>query len=696
MATDLWATILGNPVLTLAVGNNATDRGAYHSVDYTGVANTFVVVTATVRRGQAVTWTLIDPGGTAIGAADPNDAQRYRIPLDHLGNVLPPGQNLRVRAQADGLTRTVDIRVVPVITAFAPVPGTYVRPTAHASVFYSYALSALAVSPPASQLDALFEVTTAPLSNTALAHVQWAAVDRSNGDLPFALTHVDASRRGVPLDDEATIRVTVAVPDSGQAPRTLALQRLEPGLAHDFGQGIRVALERFTYAGDHFRVTREDPGNLNLLYSSDWSRLDAVRAPQGYEAGGNLRLNAVTVRLLGTSTVGADTRLRLRGTAWFRRANALPLEVTRTTGAWTIANGTGPGTHAMGDLDFGNLPDEVAHYDPLLVFWEASDDNGATWEPLTVSDNTVYLTAAAPVLTTRAFLNDLGTNVVYTYDSLLAISCDAAAGIAGGDPGAVRDPIARAFQLGPNGANPRVVRLNRTCGAPLRWVYWRDHRAGTSPAQDVNANRSLLDGGNLFTTRTGAVACGVWADMLLIMWALHGKGDGHRVEVVPRTAANLATGNNPPLPVPNAVGGHFLVRRWSYNNHGQLSATNYTHAVASRLRSAVPVPNGGADRAAAQTSGLPGQNNPDPPPSFGNHFIVRDGNNNLFFDPSYGTVAVPRDAWCDGAIAGLLRPNQQAGLQAGYVTQAMGQPDGILANRQCVALRDMATDTWVP
>lgn len=703
MATDLLATFTRTPTLTLAISNNATNRGGYYSVDYTGLPNTYVEVEATTRFGVAVVWSMPGVPISVQGAVHGGDTHKFRIPLNHAGNVLAPGTNITVQAVADGLTRQVAIRVLPTIASFAPLPDTYVRPTGNPSLFYSFDLRPVAVEPTASQLMVKLELRTNPLSNTAVSHVQWTSIEPNNGNQVYAPTIIDAALKGIRLDDAQRVRTSVAVPNSGQATRTIDLIRFAIPTEQDLGNGLKFALDRFEFAGARFAVTREDGAHLNDDYTDRWTRSDAFAAPQCYAAGTNLRLNNVTLRLLTPTAVG-PTQVVVRATAYFRRHNHEPTAVTVATAAWAVPNAQAAGTHVMGNLNFGNLPTEVAHNNPLLVFWEVSSDNGVTWEPLTVSANTVYVTAAAPVAALRVALNDPFTTVAYLYDSLLAISCDAARGLPSpasvpllNQPQArndIRDAIAAAFVLGPLQANPRMVRLNRICGAPLQWAYWHRHREGIRPAQSVNGNRSILDGGNLFTTTTGAVACGVWADMLLAMWAMHGKGDGHRVEVLPRTPANVGLPyTNPPAAVPNAQNGSsFLVRRWSFNNPAHVNANNYTHAVANRLRGA-PVANGAVDRAAAQTSGAYGQNNADPPPSFLNHFIVRDNLANLFFDPSYGTQGVTRDAWCDGAMAGLLSP----GRVAGYVSQQMGDPDGIRANRLSVGLVDLDNaNTWVP
>ncbi len=66
--------------------------------------------------------------------------------------------------------------------------------------------------------------------------------------------------------------------------------------------------------------------------------------------------------------------------------------------------------------------------------------------------------------------------------------------------------------------------------------------------------------------------------------------------------------------------------------------------------------------------GIPGQNNPNPPGSFENHFIVLF--NNQYYDPSYGdgpyggqTLDIAHAAWEDASIDGfyeIIQLNGQA------------------------------------
>jgi hypothetical protein len=263
---------------------------------------------------------------------------------------------------------------------------------------------------------------------------------------------------------------------------------------------------------------------------------------------------------------------------------------------------------------------------------------------------------------------------VYTYDSLLAISCDAANGLGGGagTAQAVRLRIAAAFT--PPNPNPRMQRLNRG-GVPTQLVYWFGHLVGNEPANSVNGGASIPNGGNHFNNPTGSIACGVWADMLIAMWALHGIGDGHCIAVIPRWTLNPAA----------SAATAFLVRNWDYNNHGNLNANAFTHTVVAAL---TPPPQ--PDQAAS-VAGVHGQNQPVPPSAFENHYIVLDNTNNHYYDPSYGTDAALPVSWVNASIAGLVDGTGNAG----FVWDDPTMPNIIRPNARLVRFRDLVTGGFI-
>src|SRR5438046_1383712 len=136
----------------------------------------------------------------------------------------------------------------------------------------------------------------------------------------------------------------------------------------------------------------------------------------------------------------------------------------------------------------------------------------------------------------------------------------------------------------------------------------------------VTNTRELLASGD------GSGQCGSWSEFLLHMYKVHGITGGEKVLIV-RTLQDLAA---------SATG--FLVKNWRFIGPGS-SPQPFTHEMWVECR---------------KLPGIPGQRNPNPPPAFFNHFIVRYGGQ--FYDPSSGAGPTPtQELWELGAIDGLFR-----------------------------------------
>jgi hypothetical protein len=137
----------------------------------------------------------------------------------------------------------------------------------------------------------------------------------------------------------------------------------------------------------------------------------------------------------------------------------------------------------------------------------------------------------------------------------------------------------------------------------------------------------------------GSGQCGSWSEFLIDAYKLHGVLDGEKVLVV-RDLTSWQAGME-----------GFLVKNWEFVGSGSLPVP-YTHKMGSECQ----------DR-----PGIPGQGNPDPPPAFYNHFIVRCFG--AFYDPSYGVGPVrDQHAWEKGGIAGLYR-DAQSDCSQGYLKE---------------------------
>lgn len=677
----------------------------YWVADYTpGVANNITVEAYTVL-GTHIDWTAtsLDPGANPQHDVTPHHTDRCRIPLNDPRNIVSAGQVITVEATALGLDASVNIVVKPLVTALTVVPDHYAFQDA--AGWYALDLSGIP-NVNAGALTANLEVVTDPANDAARSHVVWAAIDTSvPGGAIYNLTPIDTWHKGITLNNIGTIQTSVAIPNSPQAmPAAVTVDVRAPAANAALANGLGVELHQFTFAGTgYFGVTQENAGNFNALFPAIWDRANTSR-PQAYaartalDANTTMAANVVTLNVTA-QPAGAPTNVTVRATAYYVLANGTLTLLQGATAAAAIAAGTAVNTQvAMGNIAFlPNLPDEIMHNNPLLIFWEISTDAGGTWAPLQVTANTVYVTAKIPVAATYGNLNRVGGSV-YSYESLLAASCTAAAGTPAGavNRDAVRNAVAGAFA--PANPNNQIRRLRRQADGTLppaeliTMGYWKP--GGGNVAMELNdAVRAVAAGGMFFNNVTGNMQCSVWALALMAIWAQHGIGEGRLVYIVPSVPGK---GLAPPAAVlPNTVADtRFLVSNWVYNRHGDTDANNYTHTILPAVAAAAAIPAGAPARAAPVNTGVAGQNNPNPPPQFICHFIVKDGVQDIYFDPSYGAGPLDRDTWVTNSVAGLRNDDNTSPtyLMAGYVNNAPATPPNLGA----VSLQDLSTNAWIP
>jgi len=680
------------PFLQLEVRNAQQNHADQWCADFTpGVANQ-IRIEAYTTAGTQVVWSVTSPGAAPVFTTDPDDDNICQLALNNPANVVAADRTIRVQAEAHGITQTVEIIIYPHLISLVPTSNGF----EDAAGWYAPVLAGIPGVVAAATTYCSLEVSTNPDTAAARSHVTWLARNTATGQA-YQLTPIDAQHQGIPLDVAVNVQASVGIIGSTQAQQTVTVDVRNPVVAADLANTLSIELNCFTFAGGgHFVVTQEDAGHFNQPYSRDWCSGVVPAPPQAYSAGANMTLNNVRIRV--TRAPNADTPVWIRATVYFFPANG-PIVVRSATVNHTFNNGDA-GEQNAGNIDIGGVPNEVMVNEPLLIFWEASDDNGATWSSLRITSNTVYVTGRAPVATTVPELNSGGLGPVYPYLSLLDMSCRAANGLAGGDGAAataVRDAISGLFT--PANNNAKVRRITPCAQSQLR--YW--HQSGRpnylAPAQSLNGDGSLSfnkntskydNKGNMFTNPHGNIACGVWAKILIAMWALHGYGNGRFIGVWSRNPDMPNLPNNKPVALPNAVNeSQFNVMNWEYNNHNNLNPDDYTHRIIATLGGGMNIPAGGANRAAPVENVVAGQNNPNPPDRFVNHFIVRDGNNDAYVDPSYGTQRTDRTGWVNASIGGLEN-HTVSPFTAGFM-RTDGSP-----NPDAVALYDFCADQWVP
>jgi hypothetical protein len=129
----------------------------------------------------------------------------------------------------------------------------------------------------------------------------------------------------------------------------------------------------------------------------------------------------------------------------------------------------------------------------------------------------------------------------------------------------------------------------------------------------------------LLASADGSGQCGSWSEFLIDMFKCHGVTSAAKILVVRTLAAHSSSTEG------------FLVKNWNFVGAGS-HPSPWTHRMYSECR---------------ELPGVAGQRNPNPPPAFFNHFIVRHGSQ--FYDPSYGSAPVStQSVWENGAIDGLF------------------------------------------
>jgi len=272
-----------------------------------------------------------------------------------------------------------------------------------------------------------------------------------------------------------------------------------------------------------------------------------------------------------------------------------------------------------------NLPNTILKVDPLTINWFQTPCDVAR-RPAGSSANTFYITLDTP--TTSAL-----------YWTLLEVSCTAAS------------------------AETTVTGLRSKSYAALRTLdikrkrdnqdltYWNPRRPTASSI------RSLLYSAN------GSGECGAWAEFLVDMWKSHGDDGGHKA-LISRSISDFRHR------IRRRTMQFFLVKNWLFYPPHPAVPEKFVYKLHLEC---------------IETPGVAGQNSPNPPPAFKNHFIVIVPNvrGSKFYDPSYGSqVFSTMLAWENDSIDGLLSGNL-TGYRKSYLrsTQLLELEDLKTGNR---------------
>lgn len=249
-----------------------------------------------------------------------------------------------------------------------------------------------------------------------------------------------------------------------------------------------------------------------------------------------------------------------------------------------------------------NLPNTILQVDPLTLNWFQTPCDIARY-PAGSSTNTLYITLNTP---TKSPL----------HWTLLEVSCAAASAettVAG-----FRSTSYAALQT-------RDIKRKRDSHD---LTYWNPRTTSASSTRD------------LLAAADGSGQCGAWAEFLVDMWKCHGDDGGHKVGIARNINDWL---NGRPMPL-------FLVKNWRFKPPHPRNPRTYHYKFQDKC---------------FEAAGVPGQNSPNPPPHFVNHFIVFAGGE--FYDPSYGSPPFSTTLkWENASIDGLGTGNYAPGNYGGY------------------------------
>lgn len=658
-------TVDGAVAATATVGNSSA-----YAVNY---ADGNITVTATTNPQEQAAWAYIAWTGDGVDSGQANSKTLARNTLTPFGQA---GRSLT--ATVSGTALIAQIKVIPTLNALTiPVYG---FATGVGQQWYSYQLN----SPNTFNISdanpkAVAQAATTPDTAAAWAYIVWA----DDGNPNQVEAGSEARLRTLRLNAANTINLSATIGGQQlQARLDIRAPRQWPN------NGTQLALNNITFSGGRAVTIDYVTGSTlaNLRYSRHfprtWYRANPGTAqeypqpvlyqpPQTYTRNTPIGI-AAQIGITQAPNADADNT-PIRATAFLRRPGGNAGQLSWQQNVNIPAAGGGP--VAFPAANSANLPDAVLHEDQLLVFWEFRIGMG-NWVLFDVSEHSVYVTLADPIACERNTLNDpAAANTAYTLWSMLDISC--AAGKETNDDAGAAIGIYTAFQ--PANPNNKIRRKHDN----VTFKYW-------NPRPGLAQHLAVGTGGLVephLVIASGSGSCLSFAQMLMSMFGIHGIAGARMVEVESNPAVS-----------PEAV--RFLVRNWTFNQPPAPSGAGYTHN--KRDDGTAPNPPAGWATWAAGA----GQNSPNPPPAFINHFIVRleQIGIDLFFDPSYGSVPVGNwQAWVNISIAGLERsrmrqpptkwyhfsaPNPVPQTNAGFVKQ---NPD--LAPDNLVKLRYASDNT---
>lgn len=410
---------------------------------------------------------------------------------------------------------------------------------------------------------------------------------------PSCTTQIMAEKPGL-----ATLRVSFRCTTTGQEVTSKAVKvRVKP----------EFQIVEATFTGDDFRAVLEDSGTayaaphwLDKNEDGDAKDKDDRRIPLTYKRATTVKVQSAKFKL--ANAVTEESEVKVKG-----------------TGAGLIFMGE---TTFMGDTfqvtdmeSMETLPDMIKFFNPLVIQWQVSFDDGQTFKDAGKTDNRFYVTLEKPAASAKLF------------ETVLDIGCRNA------DGKMSDDEAVTALWADFQGPIPGVKRKamdghNQADGTEMN--YWAENTPANAGLLDKIGSKcqemtSMINPKPGDAELNGIGTCRAWANLLVSVLRGQGINDGDIVQVRSTVGDRLG----------------LIVKKWTFASSGTVPAScggSYTHFLATEV---------------TDNSGVAGQGVMDPTSLFDLHYIVKRAGK--FYDPSYGTGPFSSQSeWEDQSLAGFL------------------------------------------
>ncbi|WP_428940089.1 fibronectin type III domain-containing protein [Fontivita pretiosa] len=388
----------------------------------------------------------------------------------------------------------------------------------------------------------------------------------------------------------------------------------------DAGQVPTITPTEVTYRAhnqDHFKAVERDDGTGTYL-GPHWKDNSATpdgdaddpgdrKYPVAYVRGGAMAVEAKFKLPDGFTPPG---RVRVRGNTTYAYQFYGDTDTPNGQDGSVVISGS---TVTVMDIASAAFENYINHFDPFVIEWQISLDDGKTWSPGGTTKNQVYVLLGDP-----KFAPSTPQKLFHT---VVHLGTKNAKGV--GDAAEVPEKLWREFV-------DRDVR--RADGKRL--TYYADWLT-----QNTHTAMLLADA-------NGDGQCGAWVHLYIDLLRAQGiDGVTEWIEVVPKRSD--ATG--------------LLIQDWNFRSEGGRSG-NPTYGYINLYYRSVLGPPGYywtvAD-VSDDVNGIPGQGKANPLSHFERHHIVKiqvdPEGGSVYLDPSYGVMYLDSDGFEKAAIAGIFQ-----------------------------------------